>query len=406
MPVTGQSELGDSLIVLMQREFELRQPLNYIYAQAPLSYVPANGVLADGNRFSSLRLPFFSNLPPANTARSEYVDVAPEVLADQSFDVSPSFYGNAVQLGLLTRAQSQVDVARAAALIVSENAGETIDFVARTAAIGGTAFALGNGGSRGAITSAGQMTPALLFNAAAYLSAAPMIPGVGAGIGAGRAAIMRDVVFTDLAEDSNVILLGQYRDAAPETVLRGEIGMTMSGVKLIQSNHAKIFHGGGSTNGPTSATLSADVGAGSTSISLNSSISSGSAAYYTIGTRESSANGEQAKVETFYVSDGSTTTMNLAGAGPNGGLMYDYSSGAVVESYRQVHAVVVFGANALAKVYDGAHGEFGMVLPPDETGTLKQFQTMGWRHILGFGRPSENRLYRLEVGSERHVIGI
>ncbi len=408
MPVTGQSELGDSLIVILQRNYELRQPLQYVYAQSPVSYVPEGGVLQDGNRFSSLRLPFFSPLAPANTARSEYVDIAPVTLADQSFDVSPSFYANAVQLGILTRAQSQVPIEQAAAELVADNAAQTIDYIARTAAISGSAFAYGTGTARSGLSSAGPLTPALLYTAAAFLTPAPKIPSVGAGVGAGLAAIMRDVVVMDLAEDTGVILIGQYRDSGPEVVLNGEIGMHMSGVKLIQSNNAKVFHGGGSTvgRGPTSAVLSTNVVAGSVSFPINSSISSGSNAYYTIGNRETTDNGENAEIETFYVADGSTTTIVPIGSGPNGGLNYAYSSGAIIESYNQAHAVVVLGANSLAKVYDGAEGEFGQIIPPDDTGTVKQFRTLGWRHIIGFGRPAENRLFRLEVGVERPVIGI
>jgi N4-gp56 family major capsid protein len=408
MAVTGQSELGDSLIVILQRNYELRQPLQYVYAQAPLAYVPENGVLMDGNRFSSLRLPFFSPLAPANTPRSEYIDIAPERLADQSFDVSPSFYANAVQLGLLTRAQSQVPVEQAAAEIVADNAAQTIDFIARSAAVAGSAVAYGTGTARSGLSSAAPLTPALLYTAAAFLTPAPKIPSVGAGVGAGLAAIMRDVVIMDLAEDSGVILIGQYRDSGPEVVLNGEIGMHMSGVKLVQSNNAKVFHGGGSTagRGPTSGVLAADVAAGSTSITINSSVSSGNNNYYTIGSRETTALGENTDIETFYVADGSTTTMNVIGSGPNGGLNYAYSSGAVIESYNQAHAVVVFGARSLAKVYDGAEGEFGQIIPPDDTGTVRQFRTLGWRHIIGFGRPAENRLFRLEVGVERPVIGI
>ena len=126
-----------------------------------------------------------------------------------------------------------------------------------------------------------------------------------------------------------------------------------------------------------------------------------------IGNAESIANGENTKIETiFFPTSTGVTAVPLVGAGPNGGTAYDYSSGAIVLSAGQVHGVVVCGANALAKVYDGAEGEFGQVLPPDDTGTLKQFETLGWRHIIGFGRPSENRLYRLEVGSPRQVLGI
>ena len=408
MAVTGKTELGDSLIVIMQRNYEMRQPLQYVYAQSPVTYVPENGVLQDGNRWSSLRIPFFSPLVPANTARSEYIDIAPVQMDDQSFDMDVGFYANAVQLGILTRAQSQVDVARAASELVADNAAQTIDFIARSVAIAGSAFAYGTGNTRAGLSSAGPLTPAMLYTAGAFLTAAPKIPSVGAGVGAGLAAIMRDVVVMDLCEDTGVILIGQYRDSGPEVVLNGEIGMHMSGVKLIQSNNAKVFHGGGSTvgRGPSSGVIAADIAAGSTTFTVNTSVSSGNNDYYTIGNRETTTLGENAQIETFYVSDGSTTTMLPIGSGPNGGLNYAYSSGAIIASHNQAHAVVVFGANSLAKAYDGAEGEFGKIIPPDDSGTVKQFRTLGWRHIIGFGRPSENRLFRLEVGTERPVIGI
>jgi hypothetical protein len=246
----------------------------------------------------------------------------------------------------------------------------------------------------------------MLYNAAGYLASAPKLDG-GMNkptIGGGLAAIMRNAVIADLAENSSIILLGQYRDSAPETVLMGEVGAHVSGVRLIVSDYAKIFHGGGSTLVVSSDnTANANV-AGETSIAVSTALSSGTGTYLTLGTRETTANGEQTNVETIWT-PAVGTSMAIAGGAPNGGLVYDHSSDTPVGGYNQVHAVVIMGAKALAKVHDGAIGANPQLLPPKVDGLLDQWDSAQWRWYGGFGRWAENRLYRLEVGSNRQVLG-
>lgn len=408
MIVTRTNELDQSLIEVMSAEFETVLPRSYIYAQSPLTYVPAGAVLSEGNGYSSLRIPNYHRLLPANTARSQVTDIAPVQIKDSGVTITTDLYGNAVQLSLKVQKQASLNVFQIAAQLVAENAAESVDYLARSAAIGGSAFEFGTGSARNSVSTAGKLTPGMLYNAAGYLASAPKIGGMTNTntIGNGLAAIMRNAVIADLAENSTVILLGQYRDTGPETVLMGEVGMHMSGVRLIVSDNAKIFHGAGSTLVISSGAINAAVDAGSTAIAVDSSLSSaGNPSYMALGTVESTANGEQTNVETIYV-DAASTAITLRGGAANGGLVYDHSSGAPLTGARQVHGVVVFGANALMKAHDGAIGENPQLLPPKVDGLLDQFNSAQWRWFGGFGIRAQNRLYRLEVGSERQVLGI
>jgi hypothetical protein len=102
-----------------------------------------------------------------------------------------------------------------------------------------------------------------------------------------------------------------------------------------------------------------------------------------------------------------STTWGFVGAGPLGGCIFAHSSGEAVTHAAQVHAAVFMTANALPMVYtnDDGLGPDGLIIPPENTGLLKQFNTMGWKGFWGFGRFSENRLYRVEHEPSRVKIG-
>lgn len=411
MAVTATPQLGDSRLEVMAAEFDFILPRNYIYAQAPLSVVPAGGIIqGKGNGYSSLRIPSYHRLLPANSTRSEVTDIAPVQMLDSAVTVNPSLYGNAVQLSYKVQHESAIDVFQVAGKLVAENAAESVDYVARSVAVAGAAMEFGTGSARNSVSSAGKLTPSLLYNAAGYLQSAPKLDGGlnAPTIGMGLAAIMRNAIIADLAEHSSIVLLGQYRDAAPETVLMGEVGAHMSGIRLIVSDNAKIFHGAGSTLVISSGAIKNAVDAGATTLAVESSLSSAAAqSYMALGTVESTANGEQTNVETVYV-NAATTAITVRGGAPNGGLIYSHSSGAALTGARQVHGVVVMGAKALIKVHDTDSGPNPILLNPlgGKDGLLEQFDSLSWRWFGGFARWAENRLFRLEVGSERQVLGI
>jgi hypothetical protein len=248
----------------------------------------------------------------------------------------------------------------------------------------------------------------MLYSAAGYLASAPKLTGGynQGSIGAGLAAICRNAVIADLAENSSIILLGQYRDSAPETVLMGEVGSHVSGVRLITSDWAKIFHGGGSTFTVSSDNLANAVLAGGTTIEVSTALTSGTGGQYlTLGPRETTAAGESVLTETIYAAS-SGVAIAITGGAPNGGMVYDHSSDTVIGGYNQVHAVVVVGAKSLMKVYDAGIGLNPQLLPPKVDGLVDQWDSAQWRWYGGFGVWAQNRLYRLEVGSNRQVLGV
>ena len=407
MAVTGTGQLGDSRLEVMSAEFDFIAPRQYVYSQSPISEVPVGGILREGQGFSTLRINSYHRLQAANTTRSEVTDISPVQIGDSQVVISPSLYGNAVQLSLKVQREGPIDLFQIAAKLVAENAGESVDYVARSAAIAGRGFELGNGSSRDAISDAGVLTPGMLYSAAGYLASAPKLDG-GMNqptIGGGLAAILRNAVVADLAENSSIILLGQYRDNAPETVLRGEIGTHMSGVRLIVSDWAKIFQGAGSTRVASSDALANAVSAGATTMEVSTAISSGSRDYLTVGPRETTAAGESVLTETIYAAS-SGVAIAITGGAPNGGFVYDHSSDTLVGAYNQVHAVVVVGAKSLMKVYDAGIGLNPQLLPPKVDGLLDQWDSAQWRWYGGFGVWAQNRLYRLEVGSNRQVLGV
>ena len=58
------------------------------------------------------------------------------------------------------------------------------------------------------------------------------------------------------------------------------------------------------------------------------------------------------------------------------------------------------------KVYDAGIGLNPQLLPPKIDGLLDQWDSAQWRWYGGFGIWAQNRVYRLEVGSNRQVLGV
>jgi len=404
MAITGTGQFTQSLIEVLSAEFQATLPRNYIYSQSPITVVPAGG----SNDQSSLRIVSYHRLLPANTTRSEVTDISPVQLRDSALTITRALYGNAVQLSLKVQADASLDVFARAAEFVAENAAESVDYVARSVAIAANAVEYGNGSTRIDVTNVGVLTPGLLYNAAGFLASAPKLDGGfnNPEIGQGLAAVMRNAVIADLAENSSIILLGQYRDNAPETVLMGEVGQHVSGVRLIASNNAKIFQGAGALVNVSSAEpLANAIVAGGTSMTLSSGLTSGARGYAALGTIESPGNGEQVNVENIYI-ESSGTASTIAGGAPNGGIIFDHSSDTAVTPAHQVHAVVIFGAESLYKVHGSEMGPNPQLLPPKVDGLLDQWDSAQWRWYGGFGVAAQNRLYRLEVGSARQVLGM
>ena len=95
------------------------------------------------------------------------------------------------------------------------------------------------------------------------------------------------------------------------------------------------------------------------------------------------------------------------GGGPNGGTIFLQAAGKPITHAAQVHAAVFMTAEALAMVYtnDDGLGPDGAIILPENTGLLKQFNTMGNKGYWGFGPVAENRYYRVEHEPSRTKLG-
>ena len=362
--------------------------------------------MSAGNQGGSILVPSYHDLPAVPTAISRVADISPVTFRDSSVVVTPDGYGRSAQVGWYVDLTAYTPIGQIAAGKIGRNAGETIDYLARSVAVGGEVVAFGGDATlrsnvnRG--TSTDEIRPVDFFNAMTFLEGEPKIPGPGNGIG----CIFRQANYNDLILDTNVILIAQY-GGRPELLLNGEMGMEMGGSRLIVSDFAKVFHGAGASGAPSSNNLSAAVNQGATSIGTSAAISSLAIGdVLVIGTVESTANGENRTIEAVRVVGATgTTTVSIVGRGPNGGLLYDHSSGEAVTDDRQVFTATFLSADAILKAYHTDVGLEGRLVPPEKTGLLKQFNSLGWFWFGGHAIKAQNRVYRLECAASYPVVG-
>jgi N4-gp56 family major capsid protein len=414
MTVITTSVTSNSVQALYQAEFVMAAKRNYVYSQSPLAFTPAQGVIGIGNRGSSVNIPVFHRLAPSTTALSQTADVTPVTFTDDLITVTPEMYGQAVQLSQKLSLEAFTDVEQAAVINVAEAAADARDRVARIQACSGAAVVFGGDATTrltvGTGSSSYEMGYSDWLDAVAFLQGAraPMLSD-----GAGVAAIISDQTYADQIDDGTLILVGEYSAGAYPFLLNGEIGTHIAGVRVIKSNFAKIFHGAGASNvGGMESTIvgsTTTLVAGATSMGLPGTITSGAVGdYVAVGTVEATGVADPLITETvMLIGATNSTTQAILGGGPNGGFVYPHAAAAPITAHAQVHAAVFMTAEALAMVYtnDDGLGPDGLIIPPENTGLLKQFNSMGYKHFLGFARASENRLWRVEHEPSRTKIG-
>ena len=414
MTVITTSVTSNSVQALYQAAFVMAAKRNYVYSQPPLAYTPAQGVIGVGNRGSAVNIPVFHRLSPSTTALSQTADVTPVTFTDDLITITPEMYGQAVQMSQKLSLTAFTDVERAAVINVADAAADTRDRVARIQANAGSAVTFGGDATTrltvGTGSSAYEMGYADWLDAVAFLKGArsPML-----GDPAGVAAIISHQTYADQIDDGTLILVGEYSAGAYPFLLNYEIGTHIAGVRVIVSDFAKVFHGAGASNvGGCESTIVGSTTpclAGDTSMGLADTITSGAVGdYVAVGTVETTAVGDPLTTETVILTVATnSTTQAILGGGPNGGFIFPHAAGHAVTAFAQVHSAIFMTAEALAMVYtnDDGLGPDGLIIPPENTGLLKQFNSMGYKHFLGFGRTAENRLYRVEHEPSRTKLG-
>lgn len=404
MAVLGTTaSVPNSVQALFEADYIENARKNYVYSQgAFIKSLP----MSEGHQGGSILLPMYHDLPAVPTAISRVADVSPVTFRDSSVVVSPDGYGNAVQLGWYVDLTAYTPMGQIAAGKVGRNAAETVDYLARSVAIAGNVVAFGGDATARSNVSEASTTdeirPVDFFNAATFHEGNPLIAGPGNGL----ACITRQAAINDLIQDTNIILIAQY-GGRPEILLNGELGMEMGGTRLVKSDFAKIFGGAGASGAASSGILQSAANAGATGIVTTAALSSvAEGDVFTIGTVESTANGENRTLEAVrFTGTTGSSAMSIIGKGPNGGLMYDHSSGEPVTHSRQVYTSLFVCADAILKTYHNSVGVDGRLIPPERTGLLKQFNSMGWFWFGGFGLTGQQRVYRLEHAASQYTLG-
>ena len=404
--------LGDSVQALYQSDFVMAARRRYVYSQPPLAYTPPQGVIGMGNRGSSVNVPHYRRLIPSTGALSESADVTPITFTDGLTEVTPDMFGQAVQLSQKLSLTAYTDVEAAASRNVGEDAADVRDRLARIKACSGVAVAFGGDATSRLTVGGGSSAYELEY--AHWLDAVARISGVRAPMlsdPAGIAAIISHQTYADQIEDGVLILVGEYSAGAYPFLLNYEIGTHVAGVRVIVSDFAKIFHGAGASGAFKATQLDNALAAGATALSLAATLASGAVGdYYTVGVLEATGVADPIITETVMCLGATNSTgPSILGGGIEGGVIYDHGAAGLtpISHQAQVHAAVFMSAEALAMVYtnDDGLGPDGVILPPENTGLLKQFNTMGWKNFIGFGNVGENRLYRVEHEPSRTKIG-
>lgn len=410
MAVVTTTQLSNSVQALYQSEFVMAARRRYVYSQPPLSFTPAQGVVGMGNRGSSVNIPIYHRLAPSTAALSQTADVTPITFTDGLVTITPELHGQAVQLSQKLSLTAFTDVERAAVINVAEDMADTRDRLARIKACSGAAVVFGGDATSratvGGGSSAYEMAYSDWLDAVAFLagSRAPMLSDP-----AGVAAIISHQTYADQIDDGTLILVGEYSAGAYPFLLNYEIGTHIAGVRVIKSDFSKIFHGAGASGALKATTVDNEMAAGATAISLGATLASGAYGdYYALGTVEATGVADPLTAETVMCLGATASTgPSCVGGGPNGGTVFLQAAGKAVTHAAQVHAAVFMTAEALAMVYtnDDGLGPDGTIILPENTGLLKQFNTLGNKGFWGFGPIAENRYYRVEHEPSRVKIG-
>ena len=346
---------------------------------------------------SSYTFQFVSDMTPGSSAISESVDISAQLLRDATATITPTSRGEALKWSELLDLQAFTDLIAKRSQILGENAMETIEVVARQAALQGDLVSryVARASLDGA-TAAHRWSSDVLWQAATQIQAMRCPPLMVNGR-AQWLAIAHPDSFIDLLLDGDINSVALYQDK--EIIMNGELG-ELAGFKLIISPFAKIFGGAGvdgSTNMDT--TLAADVNALAVTATVASSTGSAVGKYYTIGTEETANTHYSDNEVVLRTTASASTTITFAGSAANGGLRFDHASGTAVRNADNVYPVVYGSPFSLVKVFAEETGEFGEFVGPKFDGLANQFQSIAYKWYGGYGRIAENRILRGEYSS-------
>jgi len=405
MTITQSSTLSNSLRIQYLNDYQqgaMRRRFYDIVAM-PIDRLSAAAGTAQGMadlcKGGTVRITFLSDMGVTTTPMSEVSDITPQVLADAVADVTVDMFGDGIQTSQKALIQYFTNYGSSAPEKVGLNMMDLVDFKAAEASLNGSlVYRAAARASLAAGTTTHYASDSVFANVAARLSQFNCPGWEGEGKPTSWAALMDHFVLNDIARGANgtvVLNVAQYQDK--DMVLNNEVGRLHS-FRCVASGFAKTMYGAGlSTGGNTIATTLTTAAA-----RLARTIAIGSTTNLAVNQWLNILDGAETS-STFYpgnervkVISGSSTALVIVGEGPNGGLRFAHAAGATIQDADSVHTILFAGPSSLAKVYAPEIGEFGELVGPKQQGLANQWTSFAWKWFGGYGRPSENWLYRGE----------
>ena len=208
---------------------------------------------------SSYTFNFLSDLTPGSTAISESADIVPQIFRDATSTVSPTSRGEAIKWSELIDLEAYTDFVAARGEALGQNAMETIDNLAKAAALQGNLFIRATARASLDAGTAAHLLTSSPFWQAASLAEEMRMPAMSSADGARRRmAICHTDVLYDMINSNNVLSVALYQDK--ELLFNGEIG-SFANFKIVSSPWAKVFYGAGADNASAVATTLNDASA-------------------------------------------------------------------------------------------------------------------------------------------------
>ena len=346
----------------------------------------------------------FSKLPKALTAITEGVTPNGSKLNVSAVTCTVDQYGDYVeQTDMLELTAVDNTIVEATKELASQ-AGLTLDTVVRNELVGGTNVmyapkVAANGteteiASRADVTSDCRLRVKDVFKAAAELKAvnAPKIDGY-------YAAVIHPYVAYDLMQDAKEQWIGIQKYAAPDKLLKGEIG-TLGGVRFVESTEAKVYGPAVISDGKSRLTVKTSLTEAGASVTVKEILTAGT---YSGGKKIPVYVNGEANYITAIANNGSYSTLTLESSvsvanGAAGNLICGRGGG---KDGSAVFCTLFLGENAYG-VTDVEGGGLEHIVKQRGYGNdpLNQRSSVGWKATKVAKRLVEEYMIRFESGSE------
>lgn len=402
MPVQTTSNLTNSVTSIYKEKYldGAKQVRLYDQIAVPYTELGADGKSMDElMRGSTIYVPFLSDMTPGVTAISQTADITPQALVDDTNSVTTTSRGEALQWSQQLEIQAYTDYTAKAYERVGQNAMESIEILAYTAALGGSWVERAAARASLDAGTASHRASDSIFRKYDAMMQSLKVPGyVDENGQTVWTAIMHPYTFHDIQESGNVNALGVYQQSGIH--LNWELGQ-IGRFRLLSSPYAKVFGAAGADNASNwSELLAANVSALGTTITTTSTgTNTAYGLFLWIGTEETSTTFYPQNEPVKYISGASGTSVTILGGGANGGLRYGHTTSDYMRNADSVYPILFAGPRSLVKVYATNVGEFGQTVGPKVDGLLDQFNSLGWKYYGGYGRVSENFLLRGEFST-------